>query len=249
MQTNIYHITYTPTTKSASLRFWGCNMDCRGCLCKKEVYDSLLKENLLVGERRSESNTEPPERFLTFDKVIELLGKLELEKIYLTGEEASIDPHFGELTRAFHDRFGTLNCLYTNGYKMPVIDYIDRVEVGIKAHSDELHRDYTGRPVQKVLDNFIKYYKAGKELTAASIVIPGYVDADEIEKVAKYVAGVDKKIPYFLLPYFPSGDNPWRKTTEKEVAAAVKLAEKHLDNVCGCKGNQEELLYEVVKVF
>jgi len=249
MKTNIYHITYTPATRSASLRFWGCNMDCRGCLCKKEVYDSLLKENLLVGERRSKSNIEPPKKFLDFDEVMKLLSELELEKIYLTGEEATVDPHFGDLTKAFRERLGTRNSLYTNGYKMPVIDYIDQVEVGIKAYSDELHRDYTGRPVKKVLDNFVKYHQAGKELTAASIVIPGYVDADEVEQVARFVAGVDKSIPYFLLPYFPAGDNPWRKTTEKEVAAAVKLAEKHLENVCGCKGNQEELLYEVVKVF
>jgi len=249
MKTNIYHITYTPATKSASLRFWGCNMNCRGCLCKKEVYDSLLKDNLLVGERRSESNTEPPERFLEFDEVMKLLNKLELEKIYLTGEEATIDPRFGELTRAFREKLGARNCLYTNGYKMPVIDYIDQVEVGIKAYSEQLHRDYTGRSVKKVLDNFRKYYQAGKDLTAASIVIPGYVDAGEIESVAKFVASVDKSIPYYLLPYFPSGDNPWRKTTEQEVAAAVRLAEKHLENVCGCKGNQEELLYEVIRIF
>ena len=85
MKTNIYHITYTPAPKSASLRFWGCNMDCRGCLCKKEVYDSLLKENLLVGDRRSESNIVPPEKFLAFDEVMEHLSKLELKKIYLEG--------------------------------------------------------------------------------------------------------------------------------------------------------------------
>lgn len=249
MKTNVYHITYTPATRSASLRFWGCNMDCRGCLCKKEVYDSFLKENLLVGDRRSESNMEPPERFLAFDEVMELLGKLELEKVYLTGEEATVDPHFGEITKAFRERLGTRNSLYTNGYKMPVIDYIDQVEVGIKAFSDKLHRDYTGRPVKKVLDSFTKYYQAGKDLTAASIVIPGYVDAEEIEKIAKFVASVDKTIPYFLLPYFPAGDNPWRKTTEIEVAEAMELAKKHLDNVCGCKGTQEELLYEVIRVF
>ena len=36
---NIYHITHAPTAKIAHLHFWGCNLSCRACLLKKELYN------------------------------------------------------------------------------------------------------------------------------------------------------------------------------------------------------------------
>lgn len=248
MKTNIYHITYTPATRSASLRFWGCNMRCLGCLCKEGLYDHLLKENRL-SSRRLLDNRSKPERFLELDEVIELLSRLILKRIFLTGEEASIDPQYGALTKAFHQRFGTENVLYTNGYEMPPLDDTDTAEIGIKAFSEGLHLHYTGRPVKNIRENFIRYANSGIKLTVASILIPGLVEADEIENIARFIASVDKNIPYFILPYYPAGGNPWRKTKPEEIDEVVALARKHLNYVTGCHGTDQELLYDVERVF
>lgn len=248
MKTNIYHITHTPATRSASLRFWGCNMHCLGCLCKEGVYDHLLKENRLTDVAQLDAFREP-EDFLEFDEVMEYLSELDLERIFLTGEEASIDPQYAALTKAFHQRFGTENVLYTNGYQMPPLDDTDTVEIGIKAISTGLHLGYTGRPAQMVRDNFVKYASMGMKMTAASILIPGLVEADEIEKIALFIAGVDKNIPYFVLPYYPAGGNPWRKTRPEEIDEVVVLVRQHLNHVYGCEGTDRELLYEVERVF
>ena len=248
MRTNIYHVTYTPATQSASLRFWGCNMNCLGCLCKEGIYDHLLKENRLSDHRRRD-NINKPDRFLGFDEVVEHLSGLPLKRIFLTGEEASIDPQYAALTKAFHQNFGTENVLYTNGYWMPPLEDTDAVEVGIKAFSEDLHRHYTGRSAEKIRENFIKYADSGIKLTAASILIPGLIGADEIENIARFIAGVDKNIPYFILPYYPAGGNPWRKTKPEEVDEVVALARKHLNHVSNCYGTDEELLYGVERVF
>lgn len=248
MRTNIYHITYTPATETASLRFWGCNMSCLGCLCKEGLYDHLLKDNLLSDQSLLDKGSEP-ERFLEFDKVLELLSKLKLKRIFLTGKEAAIDSQYTDLTKAFHQHFGTENVLYTNGYLMPPLEDTDAVEIGIKAFSDELHLHYTGLPAAKVKENFIKYACSGIKLTAASIIIPGLIEVDEIENIARFIANVDMNIPYFVLPYYPAGGNPWRKTKSEEIDEAVALARKYLNHVYGCYGTDEELLYDVERVF
>ncbi len=53
------------------------------------------------------------------NEVIQRLSGLDLKRIFLTGEEASIDPNSGTLTRAFYENFNSENILYTNGYQMP----------------------------------------------------------------------------------------------------------------------------------
>jgi len=247
MKTHVYHITHTPATQSASLRFWGCNMACLGCLCKEGIYDHLLKEERLGGHAIP-GTKEKPEHLLDFDEVMARLSPFKLKRIFLTGEEASIDPQYAALTRAFHERFHTENVLYTNGYAMASLDDTDAVEVGIKAFSEELHLRYTGRPARSVQENFKRYAASGVRLTAASILIPGLVEIDEIERIAQFIASVNKDIPYFVLPYFPAGGNPWRKTEPWETAEAMRRVGKYLNNVSSCQGTEQEILYDVERV-
>ncbi|GMW05181.1 MAG: hypothetical protein AMXMBFR85_11610 [Dehalococcoides mccartyi] len=247
MKTNIYHITHTPTTGSVSLRFWGCNMSCHGCLCKEGIYDHLLKENRL-GNLPQTENAFKPRRLLELDEVLARLDELKPQKVFLTGEEASLDPNYAAITRAFHERYGCENVLYTNGFKMPALGDTDAVEVGIKAISEELHQWYTERSVEPIKQNFIRYAHSEVKLTAASILIPGLVEIDEIERIAQFIAGVNPDIPYFVLPYFPAGNNSWRKTSPYEVAEAVERVSRYLTNVSGCQGVEQEILHEVERV-
>ncbi|XUX00048.1 MAG: radical SAM protein [Dehalogenimonas sp.] len=242
MKTNIYHITHTPDTNSASLRFWGCNMNCHGCLCKEGIYDQLLKENVQDGHRRK------PERFLDLDEVMDRLAEIKPKRIFLTGEEAAIDPNYALITKTFHQQFASENVLYTNGYHMPDIKDTDAVEVGIKAFTEELHQWYTGRSMEPIKENFVKYAKSHAKLTAASILIPGLIEIPEIERIARFIAKVDESIPYFVLPYFPAGDNKWRKTQPEEIDEAISRVGRYLKNVFGCSGVQEEILHEVQRV-
>lgn len=224
-------------------------MDCLGCLCKEGVYDHLLKENRLQGTQGSSPPTlKKPERLLDLDEVMAHLSGLELKRIFLTGEEATLDPHYGEITRAFHQRFHTENIVYTNGYREGDMGDTDAIEVGIKAISDDLHLRYTGRPAGPVKENFKRYANADVKLTAASILIPGLVEADEILNIAQFIASVNKEIPFFVLPYFPAGNNPWRKTEPREVAEVVRQTRKYLTNVYGCDGTDQEIIHDVERV-
>jgi pyruvate-formate lyase-activating enzyme len=247
VKTNIYHITYTPELKEASLFFWNCNFDCKGCLCQKIPHDPSLKENLVAHLEEPNGIAKAPDRFLDFEEVMQILGKLEVKKVMMMGMEAVLDPQYPQLSKALHDRFGSYNMVCSNLYKMPSFKDTDMVEVGIKAVTDHLHRDYTGKSNKRVLKNFISLYQSGMKLVTESVLIPDYIGPDEIERIAKFIASVDKDIFFVLLPYFKAGDNPWRRPTRDEMDGAAGLAKKHLNNVHAVYGD-EELKYEVVRI-
>jgi len=246
--TNVYHISYTPGTQEASLFFWGCNFDCKGCLSKKEINNYLLKENLHLFNEEKTGVVASPQRFLSVGDVLEILEGLDVKTVLFEGQEAALDPLYPYLTWTLHERFGTQNILCTNLYRMPPLEDTDWVQLSIKALSDDLHRDYTGKSNERVLRNFESLCRAGVRLSVATVLIPGYIDLDEIDRIAGYISGVDRNVPFNILPYFKSGDNPWRRPTPDVMAEAEVIARKHLNQVHAWRGD-EELKFEVVRVY
>ncbi|PKH45981.1 radical SAM protein [Dehalococcoides mccartyi] len=246
--TNIYHIYYTPESKEVSLMFWGCNIRCRGCYCKRRIYSPMLKD--FVGQHVNDDPglAAPPERFLSLHEVMQELDKLDFERVLLEGQEASLDPEYAAITEMLHKRYGTYNVLLTNCYELPDLKDTDKVAFGIKAVSPELHLDYTDVPNQQILQNFYDVYKSGIDLVVESIYIPGYIDYHETENMAKFLSSINKDIPYVLLPYFKAGNNVWRRPTPMEMENAAEVAKKYMSNVYHFRGD-EEIKQEVLSVF
>ena len=244
---NIYHISFAPATKEVSLFFWGCNFECRGCLCQKGIYNFLLKENMHLFREESRGTASPPEKLLTLEEVMRTLEKLEPKTVLLEGQEASLEPRYLQFTETLHKNFRSRNILCTNAYHIPSLEHTDELQISLKAYSDDLHRTHTGKSNARVLKNFARLYESGKKMTVSSVYIPGYIDASEIEKIARFVGSVNKNIPYHILPYFKAGNNPWRRPTREEMDEAAKQARKHLNRVFSWTGD-EELTYEVLRV-
>jgi len=245
---NIYHITFSPRVVIVHLHFWGCNLDCRACLLKKELYDCHLietKDNIFNPTKKT---PQAPERFLDLDEVMRILGKLKIRQVVLMGAEPTTDRQLPHLTEALHKEFGSHNILLTNGLIFADLEHIDEVVFSLKAHTDELHRHYTGKSNKKSLENFVKYYQSGIKLRAESVFIPEYIDYPEIERIAMFIAHIDKNIPYRIDAYIPIDDNPWRRPIPEEMENATSIARKHLDNVSCLTGN-EVLKFEVLRVI
>ncbi len=247
MKTNIYHIIYAPGMKEVVLFFWGCNFHCRGCYCKRQVYSPMLNfEAFLKG--KPDTRALPPQTFLTLAEVEKVLEKLDFRSAVLEGQEAGQDPAYPRFTEILHRRFGARVTLLTNASKLPDLSYTDAVEVGIKALDDRLHREYTGVSNRNTLKNFDKLVAMEKAMLVDTVLIPGYIDATEIEHIAGHVAERDPDIPFILLPYFQSGDNPWRRPTFEEMDEAAKRAKKYLNRVFRFRGD-EALKYPLYNVF
>ncbi len=245
---NIYHIAYVPGVKTVHLHFWGCNLSCRACFKKYEITDLLFTEIKDATFKISKKAQESPNRFLDLEEVKRIVKGIDIARVIFMGAEPAIDPELPELAKALHDEFHTYNILLTNGFKLIDLDHIEEVVFSLKAYTSNLHRHYTGRSNRKALANFVSLYKSGVKLRAESIFIPEYIDCPEIERIAQFIAGVDKNIPYRIDGYIPVGDNPWRRPISNETERAVGIARKYLLNV-SCLTGSEDLKFEVWKVF
>ncbi len=189
-----------------------------------------------------------PKYFLLLDELVNILSKYDFNSVILEGQEASLDPAYSIITKTLHEKFGSYNVLLSNGLQLPDLSHTDRVEIGLKAINDKLHTDYTGKSNSQILDNIRTLYKLNIDFFIESVVIPGYIDSEEIELISKFIANVDPKIVLILLPYFKSGDNPWRRPTPFEMEQIQTLAKKHLSKVFYFRGD-EQLEHRVISLF
>jgi len=228
----VYHLVYEPSFKSLDIHFWTpCSLDCRGCYTRYEKLDFGVIEDPVGKIAAMKQPCQPPRRFLSFDKLMSLIKDKEIKYAIFMGTEASLDPELPKLAEALHKRFNSHNILLTNGVVLADMEHIDEIIFSIKAVSEELHKDYTGKPNDKVLQNFAKIYETGKKLQAETVLIPEYIDASEVEKTARFVASVDPEITFRVDAYFPVPGCPWRAATREEVEEAAELARKHVKNV------------------
>ena len=189
-----------------------------------------------------------PTKFLDLKEVIEALKKINVNRAIFMGAEPTIDPELSRLAKILYREFHTYNVLLTNGFNRPPLENIDEVVFSIKAYTDSIHRHYTGRSNKKALENFANILRAGIKLRSESILIPHYIDYQEIENIAKFISEADPGIPYRIDPYLPVLDNPWRQPTQKELDRAVFGAKKYLTSV-SCLKAHTQLLYDVIRII
>jgi len=218
----IYHITYAPKPRELCVYFDGpCNFSCHGCICRNRLLDIHLTERS-EGVRPS----------ISAEDALSLVEELDFKRVIFMGFEPTVNRDFCRLARAMKSRFNSYNVLLTNGYKFVEADVVDSVCVSIKAITEEIFRKFTGRKgSKKVLQNFRRYRDLELELRAESILVPGLIDAGEIERIAEFIAEVDPRIPYRIDGYIPMENDVYRRPTVAELEEARRRAEKYLRKV------------------
>lgn len=82
------------------------------------------------------------------------------------------------------------------------------VKFDIKAFNEDLHFSLCGASNRQTLSNFSRLAEshAGEEkvlLVASTLLVPGYVDVEEVRSIASFIASLDPEIPYSLLAFHP----------------------------------------------
>jgi pyruvate-formate lyase-activating enzyme len=227
----VYHVVYEPSFKSADIHFWTkCTLACRSCYTRYETLDFGLLDDPIASIACKPAQ-QPPANFLKLNEVMGLLKGRKVDRVIFMGTEAALDPEMPELAKALHDEFHSYNVMLTNGLKLADMTDIDEVIFSIKAVSPAMHRAYTGKDNATILDNFRKLAGSGKKMQTETVLIPGLIEATEIEQIAKFISAIDRNITLRIDAYFPAGDNPWRASTATEVEAAAVLARKHLNRI------------------
>jgi pyruvate formate lyase activating enzyme len=173
---------------------------------------------------------------------------------FFGGDPASQMPHALDAGRRLADR-GVTVCWETAGTSRPQL--LDRafelslatggcVKFDLKAFEEPLHIVLTGLSNRRTLANFARLARRCRErpepppVVASTLLVPGYVDAAEVGRIARFIADIDPAVPYSLLafaPHFMMSDLPRTSRRHAEAAAAaarraglerVRIANRHL---------------------
>lgn len=161
---------------------------------------------------------------------------------FFGGDPSSQMPHALAAGRLLA-RKGVRVCWETNGMMHPkLLDQAVQlsletggcIKFDLKAFDENLHIALTGASNRRTLENFRRAAARIPErpqlplVVASTLLIPGYVDAEEVYRIARFIAAIDPDIPYTLLafaPHFQMTDLPCTSSAHaREAVEAARAA-------------------------
>jgi pyruvate formate lyase activating enzyme len=157
---------------------------------------------------------------------------------FFGGDPASQMPHALAAARHLANQ-GVVVCWETAGTSNPkMLDLAVRISLesggcikfDLKAYDETLHMVLTGGPNRRSLENFARAAARVSErpnpplVVASTLLVPGYVDVEEVGHIARFIAGLHPSIPYCLLgfaPHFYMADLPRTSARHAEQAQAA----------------------------
>ncbi len=111
------------------------------------------------------------------------------------------------------------------------------VKFDLKAFNPHLSIALSGVPNRRAYENFeliaSEFFDASNPvLTATTLLVPFYVDAQEVDHIARFIAALNPEIPYSLLVFHPDfcmRDMP--VTPREQVQSCYAAARRHLKHV------------------
>jgi pyruvate formate lyase activating enzyme len=221
MNLAFHAITYNDKYRLATLHNYGCTFRCAICSYK-----------LRSGADGTPGFSYPkPTRMLSVPEMKAALRSVPLDKVYFMGGEPTVAKELQEMLDFAKKDLGARTFLgHTNGSRLPLPN-LDGANVGLKAWDEAVHLRYTGRPMKPIFDNFAAAVKAGLDMRANIVFVPGLVDVDQVEAVAAWLANMSSEIPFHVMGYIPVPGQNFVRPSDDQMAEAVRVCRKHLSNV------------------
>ena len=183
---------FKPKSEVLSLSTVGCNMHCKHC------------QNWEISQVGMEF---PYLKEMSPEEVMEIARNYE--GIAWTYNEPTIWHEFTLDVSKMAKKEGLYTVYVTNGYinEEPLREigqYLDAMNIDVKAFTDEFYRKITGARLQPVLDTVERAYKMGIHIELTYLIIPTLNDSqDEIRKFAEWVYNLSSEIPVHFSRFFP----------------------------------------------
>jgi pyruvate formate lyase activating enzyme len=148
--------------------------------------------------------------------------------------EAALKKNEGKTLRICWETNGAMNSRLLEKMAQLSLKSGGCIKFDLKAFDENLNIALCGVTNKRTLENFEMLSEIAKTrsdpplLIASTLLVPGYVDSEEVSRIAGFIAGLDKDIPYALLgfhPQFYMTDLPvTSRRHAKESEAAAKKA-------------------------
>jgi pyruvate formate lyase activating enzyme len=209
---SFYKVTYSEQYRRATVHNKGCNFHCLGCAYKVRHFP-------------------PVERYPELGEIKDALRGLDIERVHFMGGEPTTCRDLPELLEWCRTQLGVRTYLgHTNGSGTP-LENLDGANVSFKAFSSDKHHYYTGHPAEPVYTRFREAFRAGLEMRASCVFIPGFVGLEEVRHIAEFLADLSPDIPFHIMGYIPIPGTPWPRPTEEQMAQVVAMARGLLSEV------------------
>ncbi len=154
---------------------------------------------------------------------------------FFGGDPCSQMPHALATTKRLSEK-GIRICWETNGmlnqkFLRRAVEYSLNsggcIKFDLKAFDERIHYGLTGVSNQRTLENFSLAGERFRErpdpplVVASTLLIPGYIEEDEVSNIAAFIASIDPAIPYSLLAFAPNffmSDLPFTSISQAESA-------------------------------
>lgn len=106
------------------------------------------------------------------------------------------------------------------------------IKIDLKTYHENLNIALCGVTNKRTLSNFEMLSEIAKTrpdpplLVVSTLLVPGYVDQEEVSEIAKFIAGLNKDIPYALLGFHPQFYMSDLPTTSRKHARECEVAAK-----------------------
>ena len=219
----LYH--FLPGTKAFSIGTVGCNFRCEGCQNYDISQASKSEQRKILGEET------------TPEEIVKDAISTGCKSIAYTYNEPGIWIEFVKDIAELSHKKGLKNILVTNGYFSKesfdfIKDYIDAVNIDLKG-SDKYYQKFCGAKLKPVLETIKRFNKKRIHVEITTLIIPGENDSErDLKDIAKFIASIDKNIPWHISRFFPMYKMKDKEITSKEILKkAYKIGKKYLNDV------------------
>ncbi len=191
----LYH--FLPGSTSFSIATAGCNFRCAFC------------QNWQISQVNPRDGSAPEAEVTPAAAVVRAAAQYNCASISYTYTEPTIFFEYAyDCAKLAHEQ-GLKNVFVTNGYisrqALEMIKpYLDAANVDLKYFKDESYKKICGGRLQPVLDTIALMRELGIWVEVTTLVVPGSNDTDEeLQGIARFIASVDKDIPWHISRFFP----------------------------------------------
>lgn len=212
----LYH--FYPGTNILSIGSFGCNLSCDFCQNWQIAHESSLTMEI------------EDEDILKMAKSRDSIGVA-----YTYNEPTIFYEYIYHMSKLIKTQ-GLKNILVTNGYineepLKKLLPFIDVMNIDLKSIEDDFYNRMCGgklEPVQKTIELASK----STHIEITILIIEGENSSEEeIEKLSRWIASIDRTIPLHLSKYHPVYKMKIPETKNEVLIKAKEIAKKYLDHV------------------
>jgi len=191
----LYH--FLPGSNSFSIATIGCNFRCEFC------------QNWDISQKRKKNGFKTSIYRFSPEDILKEAKRSKCKSISYTYTEPTIFFEFAYDTSKLAKQEGLYNNFVTNGYMtqqaiQTIKPYLDSCNVDLKFFNDKTYKNICKASLSPVLESikFMKKLDIWIEIT--TLIVPGLNDTDEeLYNISKFIADLDKDIPWHISKFHP----------------------------------------------